>query len=364
MVLGRKTYGILKPGYSHLFLDSVCTGGQSRAQDAMPGKASTLKEGPVLAQGLYVSNQSPLLTTSQEHGTASKMSIYGNTCVKHYIWKPSKTCLKGVEICLDCKGNTLGRDRPAMKSTYLRSHKLNGVNIWWTIDCSGTIHSKVCRTRRDQIRTFSTLRCGTVGRGSVITPLGRRWFTSNGSYDTPLYKSKSAYYEILEVSPTATQAQIKTAYYKQSFIYHPDKNAGSEEATLRFSEISEAYNVLGNKSLRKKYDRGILTHTDLQGARRPTAKEAGSSTGQQTRSRSSSIDGVNRQNVFDFDSFFKSHYGEQLQREREFRARQEQLQEKKREGIQGRELGKMAEISVGILLAMAIALFASVKSTK
>uniref|UniRef100_A0A3B3VDI4 J domain-containing protein n=1 Tax=Poecilia latipinna TaxID=48699 RepID=A0A3B3VDI4_9TELE len=61
-----------------------------------------------------------------------------------------------------------------------------------------------------------------------------------------LHKSKTAYYDILKVSPSATQSQIKTAYYKQSFIYHPDKNLGSEEATQHFAKISEAYAVLGN----------------------------------------------------------------------------------------------------------------------
>uniref|UniRef100_A0A8C4S5K7 J domain-containing protein n=1 Tax=Erpetoichthys calabaricus TaxID=27687 RepID=A0A8C4S5K7_ERPCA len=45
-----------------------------------------------------------------------------------------------------------------------------------------------------------------------------------------MVKSKTAYYDILQVTPSATQAQIKTAYYKQSFLYHPDRNAGSEEA--------------------------------------------------------------------------------------------------------------------------------------
>uniref|UniRef100_A0A3Q0T932 J domain-containing protein n=1 Tax=Amphilophus citrinellus TaxID=61819 RepID=A0A3Q0T932_AMPCI len=51
----------------------------------------------------------------------------------------------------------------------------------------------------------------------------------------PLYQTKTGYYEILGVSPSATQAQIKTAYYKQSFTYHPDRNAGSEEATLLYT---------------------------------------------------------------------------------------------------------------------------------
>uniref|UniRef100_A0A3B5AEB0 J domain-containing protein n=1 Tax=Stegastes partitus TaxID=144197 RepID=A0A3B5AEB0_9TELE len=50
-----------------------------------------------------------------------------------------------------------------------------------------------------------------------------------------MIKSKTAYYDILKVSPSATQSQIKTAYYKQSFIYHPDKNPGSNEAIQYFT---------------------------------------------------------------------------------------------------------------------------------
>uniref|UniRef100_A0A3B4V630 DnaJ homolog subfamily C member 30, mitochondrial n=1 Tax=Seriola dumerili TaxID=41447 RepID=A0A3B4V630_SERDU len=95
-------------------------------------------------------------------------------------------------------------------------------------------------------------------------------------------KAPTAYYDILKVSPGATQSQIKTAYYKQSFIYHPDKNPGSKEATQRFSEISEAYTVLGNISLRRKYDRGILSQSDIRSAGRPSSKETTSrSTGSQ-----------------------------------------------------------------------------------
>uniref|UniRef100_A0A3Q3GXJ8 J domain-containing protein n=1 Tax=Kryptolebias marmoratus TaxID=37003 RepID=A0A3Q3GXJ8_KRYMA len=39
-------------------------------------------------------------------------------------------------------------------------------------------------------------------------------------------KGETTFYDILKVPPSATQSQIKTAYYKQSLIYHPDKNAG------------------------------------------------------------------------------------------------------------------------------------------
>uniref|UniRef100_A0A8B9BN42 DnaJ homolog subfamily C member 30, mitochondrial n=1 Tax=Anser brachyrhynchus TaxID=132585 RepID=A0A8B9BN42_9AVES len=77
-------------------------------------------------------------------------------------------------------------------------------------------------------------------------------------------------YEVLGVPPTATQAQIKTAYYEQSFRYHPDRNAGSAAAAERFAAVSEAYLVLGSAALRRKYDRGVLSREDVRGAPKPS----------------------------------------------------------------------------------------------
>ncbi|KAM9777817.1 uncharacterized protein ACB057_017403 [Neosynchiropus ocellatus] len=159
-----------------------------------------------------------------------------------------------------------------------------------------------------------------------------RAYSGNGTRDVPLYRSKTAYYEILEVPPTSTHAQIKTAYYKQSFLYHPDRNAGSDEATARFSEISEAYTVLGNKGLRKKYDRGLLSQMDLTSAARPPTKDSSSGSTKSQTSGCQSVMGVgNPSDMFNFDKFYKSHYGEQLQREQELRLRREQLLKKKQE---------------------------------
>lgn len=62
------------------------------------------------------------------------------------------------------------------------------------------------------------------------------------------------YYEILGVSKTATEDEIKKAYRKLAVKYHPDKNEGDKEAEKKFQEISEAYNVLSNKEKRSEYD--------------------------------------------------------------------------------------------------------------
>ncbi|XP_073685890.1 uncharacterized protein dnajc30a [Garra rufa] len=178
-----------------------------------------------------------------------------------------------------------------------------------------------------------------------------------------LYKSKSAYYDILEVSPTATHAQIKTAYYKQSFIYHPDKNAGSEDAAFMFSQISEAYNVLGNKALRRKYDCGILSQADVQGSSKPTGRDS-SASGQQSRSRHSPSVGAAQQNIFDFDTFIRSHYAEQLKREQEIRQRREKIMRKKEKMAEDIKLGRLNEFAVGVILAMAMMVLFSLKSSK
>lgn len=63
------------------------------------------------------------------------------------------------------------------------------------------------------------------------------------------------YYDELEVKFDATQSEIKKAYYKLAIIHHPDKNPSRKaEAELKFKSIGEAYQVLGDEELRKKYD--------------------------------------------------------------------------------------------------------------
>src|SRR3712207_5015859 len=67
--------------------------------------------------------------------------------------------------------------------------------------------------------------------------------------------SKRDYYEVLGVSRTATEQEIKSAYRRLAVRYHPDKNPGNAEAEGKFKEAAEAYSVLSDAEQRARYDR-------------------------------------------------------------------------------------------------------------
>ena len=66
--------------------------------------------------------------------------------------------------------------------------------------------------------------------------------------------AKRDYYEVLGVSKSADEKQIKSAYRKLAMANHPDRNQGDEAAAERFREASEAYEVLKDSDKRAAYD--------------------------------------------------------------------------------------------------------------
>lgn len=75
---------------------------------------------------------------------------------------------------------------------------------------------------------------------------------------------KADYYEILVISRSATDEEIKKAFRRQAIKFHPDKNPGDPKAEEQFKLVNEAYQILSNPNKRAAYDR--FGHAGLGGA--------------------------------------------------------------------------------------------------
>lgn len=83
-------------------------------------------------------------------------------------------------------------------------------------------------------------------------------------------------YDALGIQPNASQDEIKKAYRKQALRYHPDKNKDKPDASEKFKEVSQAYEVLSDPEKRKLYDQYGLEYL-LRGG--PSAPPPGAEDG-------------------------------------------------------------------------------------
>ena len=84
-------------------------------------------------------------------------------------------------------------------------------------------------------------------------------------------------YDSLSVSPSATETEIKKAYRKAALKYHPDKNQDNPNASEKFKEVSQAYEILSDPEKRKIYDQYGLEFLLRGGA--PAPENAGAGAG-------------------------------------------------------------------------------------
>ena len=68
------------------------------------------------------------------------------------------------------------------------------------------------------------------------------------------FMAKRDYYEVLGVSRNASEDELKKAYRKVAMKHHPDRNPGDKKAEEKFKEASEAFEVLGDREKRARYD--------------------------------------------------------------------------------------------------------------
>ncbi|KAL6253698.1 hypothetical protein P5V15_011808 [Pogonomyrmex californicus] len=115
------------------------------------------------------------------------------------------------------------------------------------------------------------------------------------------------HYDTLKITPNATQNEVKSAYYKLTLQYHPDKNK-SEYAKQKFHDISDAYEVLSNHEQRKIYDRSMLLHHQPMST---ATEEPMSFSKHKVYSGTSTI--------YNFDAWTEAHYGKQMHEKRKRR---------------------------------------------
>ncbi|KAF7665498.1 hypothetical protein LDENG_00140780 [Lucifuga dentata] len=99
--------------------------------------------------------------------------------------------------------------------------------------------------------------CGEAGK--ALTLRGLSGFKSpfavcTQSFHTSAPACSKDFYQILGVPRTATQKEIKKAYYQMAKKYHPDTNKDDPQAKEKFAQLAEAYEVLSDEVKRKQYD--------------------------------------------------------------------------------------------------------------
>lgn len=96
---------------------------------------------------------------------------------------------------------------------------------------------------------FKELTQFNLSREKVLLPICLRFSMNFGSL-----------YARLRLTASATQAEIKSAYYRLSKLYHPDKNNDCPKATVQFRNITEAYEVLSDSKSKAAYDKGYCVN--------------------------------------------------------------------------------------------------------
>ena len=142
-------------------------------------------------------------------------------------------------------------------------------------------------------------------------------FTASSSSGLVLkrYKQTSAVneqanlYDQLGLTRNASRKDIKLAYYKLSKQYHPDMNS-DPEAAVKYREVQEAYDVLGDEHRKNEYDMQQNDGYNIS----PTEAASGQFRKQDFKKRSSDPTFTGKTKDIDFDEYYRAHYGKNMRK--------------------------------------------------
>ncbi|MCF8062852.1 MAG: DnaJ domain-containing protein [Deltaproteobacteria bacterium] len=91
--------------------------------------------------------------------------------------------------------------------------------------------------------------------------------------------AKKDYFHILGIARDSSPSEVKRAYRRLAFRYHPDTSEGGEEGIERFREVREAYDVLMDEDSRTRHEREldphhVPVHRSRSGSRTPSGSDA------------------------------------------------------------------------------------------
>ena len=108
----------------------------------------------------------------------------------------------------------------------------------------------------DRPLTYSFIRRG-LSPASVFIQISADGDKTRSTFSRRFHLSSTlsaSHYDTLGVPTTATQTEVKHAFYRLSKELHPDRNPDSPNSVEKFKTVSAAYEVVGNPEKRRKYD--------------------------------------------------------------------------------------------------------------
>lgn len=162
-------------------------------------------------------------------------------------------------------------------------------------------------------------------------------------------------YDILQITPKASQSQIKAAYYRLSKKYHPDVNK-DEHAKHKFSEIAEAYEILGTKHNKRIYDQNNASRYHTKTVYDVDYQDILKNRNQFQKKNKAPVMG--KTDIYDFDEFYRQHYGSYVKFNKD-RAAAEKAAQKARIDEEKFQLKKVAIYCTSVVMVLLVTAFYS-----
>lgn len=218
--------------------------------------------------------------------------------------------------------------------------------------------------------------------GVSCTHLSRLYVCKSISYGFASHAASTVtnHYQVLGLTPKATQGEIKASYYKLSKLYHPDVNTDdvmlvknypiyikikpsrlnnftlqNEIAATKFRQITAAYEVLGNLKLRRMYDKGLLPRDGVTFHRTMTDTEDLKPEVKSPFKRTRTQPATGRTHIYDFDEWSRVHYGNALNRRNAAKEKKKDIEESSRDNLhtaQSHSLLYFAMIGLSLLVLL------------